>query len=164
MKIIGTQIKRKKSQMEIMGLAIIFILVIFGVLFALRYVIMKPDTDIRKGFHDSTLAANILTAMRGTTTDCKDATVEQLLQDCAATKAITCGSVDSCAKASAVIRQILSETLEFWQRDYNFSISGAFSVSGITYGKGDCRGEKEVKTQPVPTRTGTITLKLEMCN
>lgn len=160
----GKKKMRKKSQMEIMGLAIIFILVIFGVLFAIRFVIMKPDTDIRKGFQDSTLAANILTAMRGTTTDCKDATVEQLLQDCAAQKAIDCGAVDSCGKASAVIGSIMKETLEIWQRDYNFSISGAFSVSGITYGMGDCSGEKEVKTQPVPTRAGTITLKLEICN
>lgn len=150
--------------MEIMGLAIIFVLVIFGVLFAIRFVIMKPELDIRKGFQDSILAANILTASRGTTTDCKDATVEQLLQDCAAQKAINCGGVDSCTKASGVIGIILKETLELWQRDYNFSISGAFSVSGITFGYGDCRGEKEVKTQPIPTRAGTITLRLELCN
>ena len=155
---------RKKSQMEIMGLAIIFILVIFGVLFAVRFVIMKPDTDVRKGFQDSTMAANILTAMRGTTTDCKGATVEQLLQDCASVKAIECGGGDSCLKAAAVINMIMKETLETWQRDYNFSITGAFSVSGITSGYGDCSGEKEVKVQPIPTRAGTINLRLEICN
>jgi len=156
--------RKKRAQMEIMGLAIIFILVIFGVLFAIRFVITKPESDIRMGFQESMLAANMLTAIRGTTTDCKDATVEQLLQDCASTKAIECDGLDSCTKASSVIELIIMDTIEIWQRDYNFSITGPYSVSRITFGRGDCSGEKEVKTHPVPTRAGTITLKLEICS
>lgn len=155
--------KSRKSQMEIMGLAIIFILVIFGVLFAIRFVIMKPESDLRKDFQQSQLAASMLTGIRGTTTDCKDATVEQLLQDCAAEKRITCPpNKNSCQKADDVIGHILRETLYQWKKAYNFSITGP-SVSQITYANGDCSGEKEVKTHPVPTRAGTITLKLELC-
>ena len=147
-----------------MGLAIIFILVIFGVLFAVRFVITKPKSDIRRGFQESTLAANMLTAIRGTTTDCRGATVEQLLQDCASTRAVECAGMDSCEKASRVIRHIFNNTIEVWQRAYNFSITGPFAVSGITFGQGDCSGEKEVKTHPIPTRAGTITLRLEICS
>jgi hypothetical protein len=156
--------KRKRAQMEIMGLAIVFVLIIFGVLFGIRFVITKPDVDIRKGFQESTLAANMLSALRGTTTDCADATVEQLLQDCAATRALKCGQRNSCQKADLVIGQIMNLTMDQWQRDYNFSIQGPFEVSQITYGKGDCSGEKEVKIHPVPTKSGTINLKMEICS
>jgi hypothetical protein len=156
--------KKRKAQMEIMGLAIIFILVIFGVLFAVRFVITKPDTDIRKGFQESALAANMLSAIRGTTTDCNDATVEQLLQDCASTKAVKCEGRSSCEKAEKVIEHIMIETLDKWGKAYNFSMTGTYDVSKINFGKGDCSGEKEVKTHPVPTRAGTITLKLEICS
>ena len=154
----------KRAQMEIMGLAIIFILVIFGVLFGIRFVLKKPDADIRGGYQESTLAANMLTAIRGTTTDCNDATVEQLLQDCASEKAISCDGKTSCAKADKVLEQIFKETIDVWGRSYNFSITGTFDVSQISFGQGDCSGEKEVKTHPVPTRAGTIVLRLEICS
>ena len=151
--------------MEIMGLAIIFILVIFGVLFALRFVLMKPETDVRKGYQQSMLAANMLTGIRGTTTDCHDATVEQLLQDCTAEKKLSCPpNLNSCQKANNVIDHILRETLYQWQKAYSFSISGPPAVASIAFAEGDCSGEKEVKTHPVPTRAGTITLRLELCS
>lgn len=157
--------KSRRAQMEIMGLAIIFILVIFGVLFAIRFVIKKPESDIRRGFQESALAANMLTAIRGTTTDCNEATVEQLLQDCASVKRVKCDAgISSCEKASRVMEHIFAETLEQWKVAYNFSISGpSFEVTAITFGQGDCSGEKEVQTNPVPTRAGTITLRLELC-
>jgi len=155
--------RSRKSQMEIMGLAIIFILVIFGVLFALRFVILKPQSDTRADYQTSQLAANIISTMRGTTTDCKDATVEQLLQDCAAEKRLNCPpNLNSCQKVNNVIGSIFQATLYEWKRAYNFSMSGP-SVSSISFGNGDCSGEKEVKTHPVPTRAGTIMLRLELC-
>lgn len=156
--------KKRRAQMEIMGLAIIFILVIFGVLFGLRFVLTKPDSDVRKGFQESTLAANMLTAIRGTTTDCNDASIEQLLQDCASEKAISCGDKNSCEKAQKAMEQIFKETLGVWGRNYNFSIQGTYDVSQISFAQGDCSGEKEVKTHPVPTRAGTIILRLEICS
>ena len=157
--------RKRRAQMEIMGLAIIFVLVIFGVLFGIRFVITKPDVDIRRGFQESALAANMLTAIRGTTTDCSSATIEQLLQDCASAKSLNCGAAgNSCQKADTVIGIIMSETIEHWGRDYNFSITGPYDVSKITFGKGDCSGEKEVKTHPVPTKTGTIILRFEICS
>jgi hypothetical protein len=156
--------RKRRAQMEIMGLAIIFILVIFGVLFGIRFVITKPDSDLRKGFQESTLAANMLTAIRGTTTDCNDASVEQLLQDCASEKAISCDGKSSCEKAEQVMEIIFKESLGVWGKNYNFSITGTYDVSQITFGQGDCSGEKEVKTHPVPTRAGTIVLRLELCS
>lgn len=154
---------KRKAQMEIMGLAIIFILVIFGVLFAIRFVITKPDVDLRKDYQQSALAANMLSAIRGTTTDCSDTNVEQLLQDCASSKTIECGGMNSCEKAESVIKQIIEETLDQWEQSYSFSITGTFDVSQIKFANGDCSGEKEVKTHPVPTKAGTIILKLEIC-
>ncbi len=155
----------RKAQMEIMGLAIIFILVIFGVLFAVRFVITKPDSDIRMGYQQSVLASNMLSALRATTTDCASATVEQLLQDCASTQTVSCpGGKSSCEKAELVIGAIMKETLENWGRSYTFSISGSESASKIKFAIGDCSGEKEVKTHPVPTRSGTIMLRMEICS
>ncbi len=155
---------RKKSQMEIMGLAIIFVLVILGVLFAIRFVLTKPETSLRAGYIESRLAYNMVNAIRGASTQCHDATIERLLQDCAVSMMIECpGGMTSCDYVQAELDVILSSTLDAWGKDYEFSVTGLPRVEGIGYANTQCTGELEAEVQPIATRSGTIVMRLALC-
>ena len=159
----GVKGKSRKSQMEIMGLAIIFVLVILGVLFAIRFVLTKPDTGLREGYVESRLAYNMVNSIRGMSTECNGATVERLLQDCAATGMINCKGMDSCTYAKAQIGAILNKTLEAWKKSYEFSMSGSPRVLSIRFNNTRCKGELEAESQPIATKSGTVTIKLALC-
>jgi len=102
--------------------------------------------------------------MLSTTTDCQDRTVRDLLQDCALTSgAASCDGINSCEYAGEQINILLDRTLGKWNKEYYFSIEGAYDVEQIKFGEA-CPGEKESKTHPVPVRPGfEIKLKLEIC-
>ena len=76
--------KKKKSQMEIMGLVIIVILITLGLFFVVRFIITKQPSEIKKSYTQTEIAANILNSLLKTTSkDCYGMDVTQLLQDCA---------------------------------------------------------------------------------
>ena len=127
--------RRKRSQMEIMGLAIIMILVMLGVLFAIRFVLKKPDTDIRKSYLESQQASNMINAMLGTTTDCHDTTIKELLQDCAVTASIDCDGASSCDYVDNAFATIFAETFISWKREFRFYIDGPSSLQALEYGE-----------------------------
>ena len=160
--------RSRRAQMEILGLTIVIILIMLGVLFAVQFVIKKPAPDLRKSFVRTQLASNMLNAMLGTNTECQDATVTELLQDCATTQTLYCTTEeftgDSCKYAEAAMGLMFKETVTKWNFDFNFSIQGPAGVSAIRFEKGDCSGEKETKIHPIPTRSGTVTLRLELCD
>lgn len=156
--------RSRKSQMEIMGLAIIFVLVILGVLFAIRFVLKKPDTTLREGYIESRLAYNMVNGIRGVTTGCKQATIERLVQDCAASMLIKCpGGMNSCDYAAQEIDLILNETLEQWGKNYELAFTGHPRVMGLVFSNTQCRGELEAESQPIATKSGTIIMKLALC-
>lgn len=154
----------RKCQMEIMGLAIIMILVGLGLLFAVQF-ILKPSQDTTVRVKESVLAANFLNTLLSTNTPCLQRNIKELLQDCALTGGIIeCSGGRSCEYAGQQIKQILDNTLAIWRKDYKFSISGAPEVAKITFAKGKCAGDKEAKEHPVPVKSGfNIVLKLEIC-
>ena len=154
---------RRRSQMEIMGLAIIIILVMLGVLFAIRFVLKKPDDDLRKTYLETQQAANMINAILGTTTDCHDTTIKELIQDCAVTASIQCDGYTSCEYVDIALQTVFTETFTTWKRDFRFYIEGPERLSSLTYGEG-CPGELESETRPIPTRAGIIEIVLEICS
>jgi len=155
----------KRAQMEILGLAIIVVLIMLGVLFAIQFVLRAPPEQAAQEYRESQLAASLVTTMLSTTTACRDATVAELLQDCAVFTRISCPQGNSCDEAKVVIGQILVGTLETWERDYRFAISGGPSrIDEIYYGLGDCTGEIESNTNPVPTAAGPLQVRLDLCS
>lgn len=159
-----TNKKSKLGQMEIMGLVIIMILIMIGVLFAIYFVFQKPSSDLATSFKESQLTANMLNTMLGVTTDCHDASMTQLLQDCAATASIRCpNNLNSCRYADVILGTIFNKTLTAWKRTFHFSISGSAGVASLEQGS-ECRGEFESKSRPIPiSGGGTIVLKLNLC-
>lgn len=155
----------KKSQMEIMGLAIIIILLSIGMLFAVKFMLKKPSVDTIKTAKESALAANVLNVLLNTNTPCAHRTIKELLQDCARTGGvIDCGTTKSCTFAKEQITTILDATFQQRNKAYQFSITGAPETQKISATNGQCTNDKEAKQHPLPVTPGfDITLKLELC-
>lgn len=156
--------KNKKSQAEIVGLVIIVLLITIGLLFVVKFVVLKEPSDVKKTFVHSELASNMINVLLKTTTECKGSSVTELFQDCAAFKRITCGGVDSCEKVNDTIGIILTNTLEEWNKQYEFRayIPGKDPIS--SYGRCAQRADRESKTYPIPTDMGTLFIKLDICS
>ncbi|MBU1204484.1 MAG: hypothetical protein KKE93_01085, partial [Nanoarchaeota archaeon] len=60
--------KNKKSQAEIVGLAIIVLLITMGLLFFVKFSILDKKDDIKGSFTDSELANNMVDVLLKTTT------------------------------------------------------------------------------------------------
>lgn len=155
----------KRGQMEIMGLAIIVILISIGLLFAVQWMLKAPSKKVQTA-KESVFAANYLSALLGTTTECNKRTVRDLLQDCALTQGATkCAEQTSCEYAHDIMEKIFDSTLEKWNYDYYFFVTGsAIEQESLKFGKGPCKGARERKEHPLPvTPEFEIKLTLDIC-
>lgn len=159
--------KNKKSQAEIVGLVIIVLLITIGLLFVVKFVILREPSDIKKGFVHSELASNMINVLLKTTTDCKKSSVTDLFKDCAAPiPKIDCNDdniPDSCEKVNETIEWILTRSLEKWKNQYEFKayIPGNEPIS--SYGSCAKKSDRESTTYPIPTDWGTLFIKLDIC-
>lgn len=117
----------RKGQLEIMGLAIIIVIIIFGILLSLIFLRPK-ESSLKPDLTDSTLASNMIDVILKTTLDCKDIELKSLLQDCAegVVNKEYCSATDkdSCGKVTRIINEsILQKTLDIWKKKYTFRAS-----------------------------------------
>ncbi len=162
--------KKKKSQMEIMGLVVIVILITLGMFFVVRFMITKQPSEIKKSYTRTEITANLLNSLLKTTSeDCHGMTVTQLLQDCAVKKDIESSQVKcendehSCKYVLNIIRTIFDETLVKWgdqSFDFRVSIGDTLILNNTNRG---CSGEREAKQSYIPTDIGIMTITLEVC-
>jgi len=160
-----------KGQMEIMGLAIIVILVVLS--FVLFIGFIKPTEYIAREFIDTRLPASVLDVMLSTTTNCQSQDVSVLMRDIASkTGAIDCKFTReilircnpnkyAAEELSKVIPIILYETLNRSFIEYEFLVEtkignkrcSMFNISFET-----CRGKDEVNAQflTLPTSSGSV--------
>ena len=157
----------KKAQMEIMGLAIIIILIALAMLFIVS-VVSKPSEDIKKTFTNKQLASNTVNTLLSTTTGCRDGlSVSQLLQDCAEGGIICClysnnnqCIENSCVHAEKVIDEILTNTLNVWNKQFELKLPRINRKFGTS-----CPGEK-ITSSPcciLPTDLGPMKITLDIC-
>jgi len=158
--------KNKKSQAEIVGLVIIVLLITIGILFFVKFVVLKEPSDTKNTFINSELANNMLDVLLRTTTDCKESSVSDLFQDCATFKKIGCDGLDSCEKVNETIELILTRSLDKWSKQYEFraykSNDKEHPIS--SYGKCATNADRESKTYPIPTDWGTLFIKMDICS
>lgn len=170
------------GQFEIMGLAVIVILVTLGMLFALS-TLSGTDTSLQQTFEQKRLATDFIKASLDTQAPtCAKATLRELFQDCAQTQTIRCtksngAEQNSCLFLKDTYKLLFENTLKKYRQQYFFKVEGACvgdtakKLCQITQGNvgadplnpKPCPGEREISTQPLPTRSGTITLTLEIC-
>jgi hypothetical protein len=118
----------RKGQFEIMGLAIIVVIIAFAILLSLRFIKPSETADLKKDVTDSTLASNMLNVILKTTLKCKDIDLKSLLQDCAEgvrnKEYCAPGDNEPCGKVMAIINEsILRKTLDVWKKEYTFRAS-----------------------------------------
>ena len=160
----------KKAQTEIIGLAIIVILVILGMTFVIKFLMDKPPVETKKEFTQAELASNMLDAFLETTArenNCKF-TMSQLLQNCGQGGGITCNNKDSCEYARDAVNEIFEEkTLgKVWNIPYEFKVFYSNDENDNLFqpiGKA-CAGNKKSKSYIIPTTKGPLTVKLDICS
>ena len=154
----------KKSQMEILGLAIVVVLILVATIFVVRFFVLKTPTEYRKGFISAELASNMLNAFLKTAAkDCSQLTMTELMQDCAQVRSITCDNgQDSCKFVESTANKIFENTLDEWNMKYEFLAYTDINSPLIRLGK-SCRTEKRSKLFPIPINTATMYTKLDIC-
>ncbi len=119
--------KGKKAQMEMLGLAVIVVVVSIGMLYVFAFIVNRPAAFIHPKFMQKEVSQNFLIAISKTTTDCKGQSVVELLRDCATNKEMCCVEnpdnscgLDSCTEVNGVIGDTLERMLKTWQLPYRF--------------------------------------------
>ena len=157
--------------MEIMGLAIIVVLLFLGMVFVVRFIVLQPPKDHKSDYVNTEMASNIIGAMLYTTAeDCSMVTFAKLFQDCASgTNAIRCnsgaGSEISCVYAQDKVQYMLDETLDKVNKKFHFQVkdSTRTHIEHYNTGSGGCPGEREHKEYPLPGAGNTIYVTLDIC-
>jgi len=164
----------KKAQTEILGLAIVVVLVIIATILVVKFGFSKP-ANARNDFTNSEEASNILnTFLRTSANECGQVTMTDLLQDCAHGNGIVCtNGEDSCSFVKSAATDILSRTLGAEKKQYNFLACSNFNLKEIKcydaaplvdeVGQ-SCPGQKKLKIFPIPLNPGIIYAKLEICS
>lgn len=170
----------KKGQMEILGIAIIIVLVILGFLFMLRFATPGEAANLKERLGRAQIANNVLSAMLKTgDTTCdplKKPKIEELLIDCAENKenggSVVCLGQLSCIYVRNVIdNKILTKSVGKWKLGYEFSVKQSglplFQPIKITpagiIGPCPATAELDAQTYLLPTTTGMIEVTLKVC-
>ncbi|MBI2546282.1 hypothetical protein HYV81_03820 [Candidatus Woesearchaeota archaeon] len=161
----------RHAQMEIMGLAVIMILVSLGMLFIIQFNLNKEPSTLKKTFTQTQLASNILGSFLRTTADaCAGNSIGELLKDCAENyntpnTQLRCDANErSCDYTRETIASMFNSTLIAWgNQSYYFEarIPGQPLMKSFN---GRCTGEKESKQNYIPTDAGTLTIVLDICS
>ena len=183
---------KKKSQMEVMGLVIVVILLSIGMLFAIRFVIMKKPTDYKSEFTQTEMASNMLSTLMKTTAPvdpttiseykCHGLSFKELFQDCGdhhedPGQLITCDDLakNSCDYIETYTNDVLTKTLVKWNIGYEFTATVKTAatdpeeiISSMPWeSTGGCPGVKKHKSYPIPidaAGTKVLTLSLDICD
>ncbi|MBW2974307.1 hypothetical protein KY366_01185 [Candidatus Woesearchaeota archaeon] len=161
----------KKSQMEIMGLAIIVIIISVIILFTIRFIVLEEPSSYKEEYTQTELASNILsTLLRTTSANCSGLSLTELYQDCSNSpynpQVICTDGLNSCQCINHTTKHILNQTLGKWHIDYEFTAKT--DSDSLVYAKGDvgCPGVKKHKVYPIPTDTSgskILFITLDIC-
>ena len=160
---------RKKSQTEILGLAIVVVLVLLGAFFVLNFLVFKSPSEYRKGFVSSELASSMLNVFLKTNAkECLRIPISELIGDCIQGSSVCCSGcdtsseIDSCKFVESFANGIFAETLNKWNYKYEFLVYDDINSPKIKIGE-KCPLEKKSKLFVIPHRSGTATVKLDIC-
>lgn len=171
----------KRGQLEMIGLAIVVILLTLGLLFVLKFIVLKKPSTLRQEVTESQMASNLIGSMLKTTTHCKEMTIGELIQDCGnwydvEAKQVVCdkdiqgnvltsGQRISCKFLNETLEVILAGTIQKQRRNFDFRIFRNKDEYGwITrYNQSACNGPKESKRYPLPLEAGTVWVKFDIC-
>ncbi len=160
--------------MEIFGLMIIVILLIIGVLFALKFVVLKKPPETRNTYQRSQLSSNLgLALMDSTSANCRGTALKDLMIDCAEWPemggTITCddGTL-SCEYLQNAVQTILNDTVNVWRVKYEIKAGTSKKKEDqiFYFNNRDCTDNVPGQSESffLPTDRGLLTLKIFICN
>lgn len=129
--------KNKLGQAEIIGITIVMVLIMIGIIFVIKYVVLPDDFNIKESYDKTQIAANFMDAMLKTTTNCNNLPMTELIQNCVehygSTLLYQCpaddalgictGGCTSCEYVNQSISHILTNSLDKMpQISYDFFI------------------------------------------
>ncbi len=157
----------KKGQMEIMGLAVIVVLLALAMFFVVAFKSNGPETtSVQKTYSDKELATNFIVTLIDTHIGCEKLTIDDLIHDCAVDNKIYCQGKKSCEFLDDSINLLLDETLKKWGVKYNLTIEE--TTEPLTF-VNDCSAYDETRVvgfQPIPLfpdRAYNAIIKLKIC-
>ena len=164
----------KKSQMEILGLALVIVLLIIGGVLAVKFLINETPNNSRRDYVESELTAGMITALLHTNSECKNLMLSDIIAKCVEAGSnndnIGCGvpEKNACSYANSVISSIFTSTLKVWNTKYEFLVYRKKGTNIIKFNEGNCvnSNSKNIKisTSYLPTNAGTATIELYVCN
>lgn len=152
--------------MEIIGLAVIVVIILISTVIAVRFLVFKKPDNTRAGFVSAELASNTIhTFLETTAADCKKAKMEELIQDCAQGVERICNNgKGACDFVKSAATEIFSKTFGQWKTKYKFSVFIDPNAPFFTL-ESQCteEQEKESETFFVPVTSATVSVKLDIC-
>ena len=156
--------RSRRSQMEILGLAIVVVLILMGIILVFRFLGRQEPSCYRASFVSAELVSNMLsTFLKTSSPECSYLTINELMQDCAQAASIVCGnSMDSCQFVKETAKNVFNQTLDTWHMKYEFTAYSDERNPLVTLGK-KCPGAKVSKIFPIPISGSTMYARLEIC-
>lgn len=175
--------KNKKAQAEIMGIAIVMVLIMIGIIFVIRFVVLDEDINVKKAYDQTQMAANFLSSAIRTTTDCNRLTITELIQDCSenyhnSLALYRCpGNRNSCEFLNHSMEILLNSSLDLMPQvsydlficrwdEYNRRCSNAEGELISNFSKQGClnrRVEFESQQHSLPTDVGIRVVQMYIC-
>lgn len=184
-----SDLRPKRAQTEMLGMAIVILLLSMGILIIVGNVLKSSSTpSIKQAYSEKQLATNILGSILSTTTNCNNEKISTLMIDCGRGWPVECGNQqvgsttiygnpNVCKYLNNTIFFMLNETLYKWGKKYSFLAYVRKDEKpniNITYRIDECiRGlyeegqqyiQKEYYYLPLQAGSGSMTVELGICS
>ena len=158
--------------MEMIGLAVIVILLALGIYFVSRLSLSKPqELSQAQSFQQKQIGVSFINTLLSTDANCTGAvtftTLLQNLADPTETGTLTCPNDDIAEYFNQSVIKIFSDTLDIWNYKYEFAVNfpQGSQKTKITINK-DCTPELQTESSPIfpiPTERGPIRVQMKIC-
>ena len=175
---------RRKAQTEIVGLALIVILISLSLIFVVRFVVFSDrGTDIVADVDTIQLASNTISSLLDTHVDCKGrkVTVADLYTDCFRYETFDCidnapppsgpgddplDPADSCQVVNETVSAMLRPLLDARNYKYQYTARKAGDSEDERtqeIANDDCLGPRHAESYVLPLNPGSVAIRLYVC-
>ncbi len=180
---------KRKAQTEMLGIAIVVILISIGILFIVSNSLRSSgETSSKQEFSEKQLATNILASMLSTSTTCQNDRISTLLIDCGNCYgtggcrlcdgdvmgvSIPPPGLPVCEYLDLTIEIMLNETLQKWNKKYEFKaytsesdvqVHVVHEIDECLSGGGTGLRYIQKDSYYLPLYPGTMTVELGLCS
>jgi hypothetical protein len=157
--------------MEMMGLAVIVILLALGMFFVARFALLKEKPSEAQTFQQSQIATSFVSTLLSSDAGCDTpASYTKLIEDMSEPQfsLLDCGPDGLVEHFNQSVYLILNRTLDIWDYSYQLAIRYPLAAKDspglLTFSKGCERPlQEETKTYYIPSDFGTITIQMKLC-